>query len=193
MNSKRRVPTPPLLCKRQVLCCPPLGWFALEWWGRQVAALTLAHPDPQAAIAALDPTDPPPYPVPPEQEAPSPTLARRLQAYAAGLPDLFHDVPLALEHLPPFQRAVLLACRQIPYGQTTRYAQLAAALGKPSAARAVGNALARNPLPILIPCHRVIGARGAMSGFSAPGGLATKRQLLAIEARWVSDGRFSLQ
>ncbi len=167
--------------------------MALEWWGQRVAALTLAHPDPQSACAALTPTDPTRAPEPPTNQEHARAVAARLQAYAAGHPDDFRDLPLAFDHLTPFQQSVLLACRQIPYGQTVRYAQLAAKLGTPSAARAVGNALARNPLPILIPCHRVIGAGNKLGGFSAPGGLATKRHLLAIEARWAPGRRFSLQ
>ena len=81
----------------------------------------------------------------------------------------------------PFQLAVLEALRSIPYGETRTYAQIAAAVGKPRAVRAVGAANARNPLPLVIPCHRVIGSDGSLTGFG--GGMETKRFLLALEAR----------
>jgi len=79
----------------------------------------------------------------------------------------------------PFQQLVWLAARRIPFGQTATYKELATKLGRPGAARAVGQALHRNPLPIIIPCHRVIGAAGQLTGFA--GGLELKRFLLAHE------------
>ena len=72
------------------------------------------------------------------------------------------------------------ALRHIPYGETVSYGELAARLGRPGAARAVGRAIALNPLPIVVPCHRVIGADGTLTGYA--GGLGTKRTLLALEA-----------
>ena len=74
------------------------------------------------------------------------------------------------------------ACRAIPRGETLTYGQLAAKAGYPGAARAVGQVMARNCLPLLIPCHRVVGSNG-LHGFSAPGGLATKQRLLEIEGQ----------
>ncbi|MCA9134825.1 MAG: MGMT family protein [Planctomycetales bacterium] len=91
-----------------------------------------------------------------------------------------------LDHLDwssitPFRRAVLRACFHIPAGHTLSYGQLAAKAGKPRAARAVGGAMAGNPWPILIPCHRVVGAKGQLTGYSGNGGLETKRKLLDWE------------
>ena len=86
-----------------------------------------------------------------------------------------------LERLSPFQRAVLLACARIPSGQTRTYSQIARAIGKPKAARAVGNALAKNPLAPIIPCHRVIRSDGALGGYSAKGGKGRKLLLLRKE------------
>lgn len=80
---------------------------------------------------------------------------------------------------PPFRKQVLTAAMQIPYGQTCSYSQLAAAAGNPKAARAVGNALAHNPVPPVAPCHRVIKADGSLGGFG--GGLALKKRMLAME------------
>ncbi len=92
-------------------------------------------------------------------------------------------VPLADAHLPGFQRRALALTRQIPVGQTRTYGEIATALGEPGAARAVGAAEGHNPFAPIVPCHRVMGAGGAATGFSAPGGIETKRQLLLIEAR----------
>ncbi|MDD4537442.1 MAG: methylated-DNA--[protein]-cysteine S-methyltransferase [Lentisphaeria bacterium] len=85
----------------------------------------------------------------------------------------------------PFQQSVWIAMRAIPYGDTRSYGELAAAIGKPGAARAVGQACNRNPIAIIIPCHRVLAAHGAPGGFRA--GLAIKRQLLELEAASASD------
>jgi methylated-DNA-[protein]-cysteine S-methyltransferase len=80
-----------------------------------------------------------------------------------------------------FHRVVLQACFQIASGETLTYGALAARAGSPKAARAVGAAMARNRWPILIPCHRVVGSTGSLTGYSGTGGIATKRQLLALE------------
>jgi methylated-DNA-[protein]-cysteine S-methyltransferase len=101
----------------------------------------------------------------------------QLEDYFAGRRRDF-DLPLA----PPgtaFQKTVWQCLRAIPYGQTISYAELAQRIGKPSAMRAVGAANGRNPLPIVVPCHRVIGADGSLTGFG--GGLPTKRFLLELE------------
>jgi methylated-DNA-[protein]-cysteine S-methyltransferase len=100
----------------------------------------------------------------------------------AGEPVSLVDVPVNLAHLSPFQRRVVAACRAIPFGSTRSYGELAQAAGSPGAARAVGQVMAANRLPLIVPCHRVLGAGGRLGGFSAPSGVALKRQLLAIEA-----------
>jgi methylated-DNA-[protein]-cysteine S-methyltransferase len=103
---------------------------------------------------------------------------RQLRAYFAG--DLREfDLPLAPDGTA-FQREVWAALREIPYGHTISYAELAAAVGRPGAARAVGAANGRNPIAVVIPCHRVIGASGALTGYG--GGLGRKRLLLDLEA-----------
>lgn len=81
----------------------------------------------------------------------------------------------------PFTQAVWKACAEIPRGQVRSYGWIARRIGKPGAARAVGQALARNPFAPTIPCHRVVGGNGALTGFSAPGGVAAKHRLLARE------------
>lgn len=106
-------------------------------------------------------------------------LARKeLLAYLAGRSASF-SVPCDLAALPPFARSVLRVTAKIPYGQVKSYRWIAARLGKPGATRAVGNALAKNPIPVLIPCHRVIRSDGSLGGFAL--GLDWKRKLLALE------------
>jgi methylated-DNA-[protein]-cysteine S-methyltransferase len=102
----------------------------------------------------------------------------QLRAYFAGELREF-DLPLAPDGTA-FQQEVWAALREIPYGHTISYAELAAAVGRPGAARAVGAANGRNPIAVVIPCHRVIGASGALTGYG--GGLGRKRLLLDLEA-----------
>ena len=128
-------------------------------------------------------------------------LTRELQPVGAGiaLPDFVRaaidgmaavlagerrdlsDTPLDDRGIDPFRRQVYAATRSIKPGTTATYGQIARTIGLPDAARDVGAALSRNPFPIVVPCHRVIAANGALTGFSAAGGLATKRRMLEIE------------
>ena len=87
--------------------------------------------------------------------------------------------------LTPFQAEVLQAVYTIPYGRLLTYKDIAEQIGKPGAVRAVGRANATNPMPIIIPCHRVLGADGKLHGYSAPGGLETKAWLLRLEGSWL--------
>jgi len=103
--------------------------------------------------------------------------ARQLDGCFAGARRAF-DLPLDFQGTD-FQRAVWAALLTIPYGETRSYADIARAIGRPTAMRAVGAANGRNPLSIIAPCHRVIGSNGALTGFA--GGLAAKRHLLALE------------
>jgi len=108
-----------------------------------------------------------------------PYLARILEHLATGRGDL-RDIPLDLE-VSPFDRRVLEVMRTIPPGEVVTYGELARASGRPGAARAVGGACARNPAPVLVPCHRVVPASGGLGNYSAAGGPATKRRLLEKE------------
>jgi methylated-DNA-[protein]-cysteine S-methyltransferase len=110
-------------------------------------------------------------------------LEGQIQDYFAGRHTVMDTGPeLDLSWARPFTRTVLQACRSIPAGETRSYGQLAQTVGRPAAARAVGGALGRNPLPLVVPCHRVVGARGRLTGFTAPGGLDLKRRMLDLEA-----------
>lgn len=120
--------------------------------------------------------DAPPAGIP---EGDHPYLARILDHIATGRDDL-RDIPLDLE-VTPFERKVLDVLRQIPPGELVTYGDVARRLGQPSAARAVGNAVAKNPIPIIIPCHRVVPAAGGVGRYSAVGGSETKRRILERE------------
>jgi methylated-DNA-[protein]-cysteine S-methyltransferase len=108
-------------------------------------------------------------------------LLNRVVDCANGKADTFADVSISLDHLGPFARKVVQRCRRIPAGQTMTYAQLAAASGSAKAARAVGNVMASNRFPLIVPCHRVVGSGGGLGGFSAPQGIELKKQLLRSE------------
>ncbi len=131
---------------------------------RDLARL-LERRTPQAEMVSVEPQD---------------TLwGRQLLAYLAGQPQPL-DAPLDLEGLPPFTRAVLETVAAVPYGRTITYGKVAALVGKPNAARAVGQVMHNNPVPLFVPCHRVLGAGGSLTGFG--GGLPLKKALLELES-----------
>ena len=117
-----------------------------------------------------------------ENRGPFREVIRQLEAYFEAKLREF-DLPLVLDGTE-FQLLVWRNLRKIPYGETVSYGQLAQRIGSPQAARAVGLANGSNPIPIIIPCHRVIGSNGDLTGFG--GGLAVKRKLLALESRQLS-------
>ena len=106
--------------------------------------------------------------------------AALLERYFAG-EEVSFDLDIDRRAFTPFQQAVYELVAKIPFGQVKTYAQVAGEIGRPGAARGVGTAMARNPLPVIIPCHRVVGGSGAMTGYSGPGGVASKKVLLAME------------
>ena len=109
------------------------------------------------------------------------SLAERVQRHLAGAPQDFADVPVDFSGASPASRAVWQAARRVAAGRTASYGELARAVGKPGGARAVGSAMSRNPVALVVPCHRIVAADGSLGGFSARGGPATKRRLLALE------------
>jgi len=134
------------------------------------------------------------------ESAPPPDVRQAIDAIVGLLRGEAADlsvIGLDLERVPPFHRRVYEAARDIPTGATLSYGELAARLGMPGAARAVGQALGRNPFPIVVPCHRVLAAGGRIGGFTADGGIATKLRLLSLEhshangaALFAGDGEF---
>lgn len=172
------MPTYETTSRRLVLVPSALGWMALIGEAEALKQLTFGHSSPEAAAAALDSR----LIEGAVEGAWNEDLLGRLVAYAAGEPVDFDDVPVDPGPLSPFRQQVFRHCRQIPYGQTRTYGQLASAADLGHAARAVGSCMAANRIPLIIPCHRVVSASGRIGGFSAPGGRSTKQRLLALEA-----------
>lgn len=113
-------------------------------------------------------------------DSPALALSERIQAYFEGSIVQDWNVQLDASQLTPFTRQVLALTRTVGYGQTCYYHEIAEAIGNPNACRAVGQALSRNPWPLIVPCHRVVGVQH-VGGFSAPGGIQAKRRLLDWE------------
>ena len=104
-----------------------------------------------------------------------------LQNYFTGHPTDFAGIKLDLSHCTDFHKRIYAALLNVGWGKTTTYGALAAEVGAPDGARAIGQAMGRNPLPIIIPCHRVLASGGRIGGFSSPGGTTTKERLLVLE------------
>ena len=107
--------------------------------------------------------------------------AEMLKRYFKGERQTFKDIPVDLSVVTPFRRRILELIRFIPFGEVRTYGQVAGLAGAPRAARAIGGAMACNPLPVIIPCHRVVAGDGRLTGFSAPGGITCKEYLLRLE------------
>lgn len=157
----------------------PIGRCAIAWTARGVSGLQLPEADEPALRAAITRKRPAAAEAdpPPAVSAAISALCRLL----GGAPEDLTGITLDLEGIPPFHRAVYAETRRIGPGQTRTYGEIAAALDKPGAARAVGQALGANPFALLVPCHRVLAAGGRLNGFSAHGGVHTKQRLLQIE------------
>lgn len=158
-----------------------IAWRALAGSGSQpvVTAVQLPEATPQrteSRIARKSSSRRPSAP-PPEIAA----IMEKIRKHLQGEVQDFRGITVSLDSVEPFARQVYEATREIPTGQTRTYGEIAKALGQPAAAQEVGQALSKNPVPIIVPCHRVAAAGGKPGGFSAPGGRATKAKLLALE------------
>ncbi len=151
-----------------------LGWVAVVAREGRLIATSLPLPTPARAIAACRAGAAHGRP-----NALLAALERDLRSYFDGQPVDLSTYPIDLAGQPAFRRRALLAARRIPHGQVRTYSWLAEKSGRLGAARAAGQAMRSNPLPFVIPCHRVIGARGLLTGFG--GGLPLKRALLQLE------------
>ena len=193
-------PTIVRLSESLLLAAPSsTGFVAVAVRGGCVTGVSFGHESANRAIDGLKTTlgnlsDPMAAPAANENDD---KLARdvldRLVRYLDGEPVDFDDVPVTLKHLSAFQRRVVAACRAIGFGRTRSYGELAAAAGSPGAARAVGQVMAGNRTPLIVPCHRVLAANGKLGGFSAPQGLAMKRRLLELEAGAESQPRSAIR
>jgi methylated-DNA-[protein]-cysteine S-methyltransferase len=141
-----------------------LGPCTLEWTERGLSRLCLEDSTPNGDVPTW-----------------VSDLAARVEKHFAGDVQDFSDVPLDCDGIPKFAARVYEALRKIGPGRTTTYGELARRAGSPKGARAVGAAMRTNPFLLVVPCHRVLGAGGAIGGFSAPGGSNTKERMLAIE------------
>jgi methylated-DNA-[protein]-cysteine S-methyltransferase len=157
-----------------------IGTCAIAWSERGVTSVWLPEPTDQQTRARVTRRFPDSI-----DTAPPPFVSHAIDGIVAlltGEPRDLRDIQLDFdETVPEFHRRVYDVTRTIKPGTTLSYGEVAARVGEPDAARAVGQALGRNPIPIIVPCHRVLAARGGTGGFSAPGGTATKLQMLAIE------------
>jgi methylated-DNA-[protein]-cysteine S-methyltransferase len=156
-----------------------IGQCAIAWGPRGITGLTLPERDEWATRARMERQRPTAREeaAPPEVEAVVADIQRLLGGEAQDL----SAVTLDMSEVPDFDRRVYAETRAICRGETLTYGEIATRLGDRGLSRAVGQSLGRNPFPIIVPCHRVIAADGKAGGFSAPGGLATKRRLLEIE------------
>jgi methylated-DNA-[protein]-cysteine S-methyltransferase len=163
-----------------------IGACGIAWGERGIAAVQLPEADEQKTRARLRRR------FSEAREAlPTPEVQRAIDGIKALLRGEASDlsaVVLDVEDLPAFNRRVYEVARTIPPGATLSYGEIAARLGEPpQAARDVGQALGQNPIPIIVPCHRVLAANGKPGGFSANGGVTTKLRLLTIERAKISD------
>jgi methylated-DNA-[protein]-cysteine S-methyltransferase len=154
----------------------PAGWISVLASKDGICGCSLPQASRSAALEALRLKGP----IPDMDEAAFAALIVQLKAYFRG-EQVDFDCPLDMAGAGEFDRAVWEATRRIPYGETRTYAFVAREIGRPAAARAVGQALGRNPLPILVPCHRVLRSDGGLGGFG--GGLEMKKFLLGLERR----------
>jgi methylated-DNA-[protein]-cysteine S-methyltransferase len=162
-----------------------IGGCGIVWGSSGILALQLPEASEAVALARMRRR----FPGLARAEPPAAVAKaiRRIAAALGGAGDDFADLALDMAGASAFERAVYRETRAIPAGSTATYGAIAARLGDASQARAVGQALGRNPWPIVIPCHRVTGAEGKIGGFSAPGGRATKMRLLAIEGALAAE------
>lgn len=162
----------------------PLGFFALSWSERGVARLVLPEASFSAALRRLAARNEGAATQLADEEA-LPDGIRRLvaaiQAYASGETVDLSDIAVDLADIDDFRRAIYAAARNLAQGEAVTYGELARRAGHAGMARETGAALGRNPVPLVIPCHRIVAAGGKLGGFSAPGGNATKARLLAHE------------
>jgi len=156
-----------------------LGRCGIAWGPGGIAAVQLPEADERGLRARIRRIVPDAV-----ESRPPADVQQAIDAIVALLDGEPHDlaaVVLDMERVPEFNRRVYAIARAVPPGETITYGEIAERIGERGAAQAVGQALGRNPFPIVVPCHRVLAADGGLGGFSAHGGVATKRRMLAIE------------
>src|ERR1700737_3518359 len=164
-----------------------IGRCGIAWGKRGVAGVQLPEAGEAETRARMLHRFPAAGETAPPTEAEK--AVERIVALLRGEAGDLAEVTLDMDQVPAFHRRVYEVARTIPPGKTLSYGDIAARLAAPGAARAVGQALGRNPFPIGVPCHRVLAAGGKIGGFSAQGGVATKRRMLAIEGAQMNGER----
>jgi methylated-DNA-[protein]-cysteine S-methyltransferase len=162
-----------------------IGPCGVAWSGRGLTRLQLPESDRSATERRLNKGAVRATGAPPAEIA---QLIADVQAYMSGRSVDFAAVEIDLTDVEPFESRVYAAARAVPWGQTVSYGELARRIDSPGAARAVGRALARNPVPVVVPCHRILAKGHRVGGFSAPGGTFTKERLLGLEGVRVETG-----
>jgi methylated-DNA-[protein]-cysteine S-methyltransferase len=162
-----------------------IGRCGIAWSDAGLIGVQLPEPDDEAMARRLARRFPGARPASPTVDAAA--AIARIAAFLAGTPDDFATLTLDDRGVGDFERAVYRETCAIPAGQTSTYGAIATTLGDIGQSRRVGQALGRNPWPIVIPCHRVTGAGGWMGGFSAPGGRDTKLRLLELEGALAAE------
>jgi methylated-DNA-[protein]-cysteine S-methyltransferase len=156
-----------------------IGTCGVAWNERGIIAVQLPESNENATWARLAGLHPDAV-----EQAPPVEVSTAIEAMTrllGGAEVDLNDIAVDLDGVPEFHRRVYEITRTIPAGKTLTYGDIANRIGEAHAAQAVGQALGRNPVPIIVPCHRVLGAGGQIGGFSAPGGSETKRRMLVIE------------
>jgi len=162
-----------------------LGWMALGWTEGGISRVLLPGEAPdrmrERLVAASGVED----------DAGQGAVVARIVAYAEGAEDAFQDVALDLSAVPELNRRIYDHIRGLGWGVTTTYGAVARWLGDVAMSRTVGTAMGQNPIPLIVPCHRVLAADGRTGGFSAPGGVQAKMEMLALERAASPTGQFS--
>ncbi len=165
-------------CQSMVTFPSELGWFGVVMNPEGIERLHFGHSAEEEVLELISEEYELSNSTPPKWWKNSQKL---LIAFASGESVDLSKIPTSLGRRTPFQQKVIRALLKVGYGQTVTYAELAARAGSAGAARAVGNQMAKNCVPLIIPCHRVVGSGGKLGGFSAPQGLTMKRRLLKLE------------
>ncbi|MEA2876462.1 MAG: methylated-DNA-[protein]-cysteine S-methyltransferase [Hyphomicrobiales bacterium] len=161
-----------------------LGFAAIAWSDNGITRFRLPYPDRASAQAQFNgkakPQEPPPHVA---------AVVEQAVRYFAGEQIDFSPIELDLSTVDPLRRPIYDALRKVKFGETVSYGELAKRAGvtAPQAAQDVGVAMARNPVPLIIPCHRVLAAGGKLGGFSAPGRTETKEKMLALEGVFIGN------
>jgi methylated-DNA-[protein]-cysteine S-methyltransferase len=177
-------PFPPGTAPGAIIFETALGYFSLAWSATGFTRCVLPEPTREAARRRLAERGGVAAPLVEDETAlPAPVrdTVEAIRSYALGDETGFDAVPLDLAGIDEFRLAVYTAARALGHGEVVTYGELAGRAGYPGMARETGTALGRNPVPLIVPCHRIIAAGGRLGGFSAAGGTDTKKRLLAHE------------